>query len=63
MSEQTNPKDAPKGAPVPRDDNHFKRLFSNSPAKIPEGFAAPLDDRTTAEMMHDRDFGEKASET
>jgi len=59
----TTPKDAPTGKPVPRDNNHFKLLYSNSPAKIPEGFKAPLDGRTTAEMMYDRDFGEKTSES
>jgi len=60
MSQQRD-QSAPKGAPVPRDNNHFKLLFSNSPAKIPDGFKAPLDDRTTLEMMYDRDSGEESS--
>ena len=30
-------------------------LADDSPASIPEGHSAPLDERTTAEMMHGRD--------
>jgi hypothetical protein len=41
--------------PVPRDTERFRLLFSNSPAKIPADYSAPLDNRTTLEMMHDRD--------
>ncbi len=54
---------APKGTPVPRDKEHFKLLFSNSPAKFPDGFKAPLDHRGTLEMMHDRDSGEESSKS
>jgi hypothetical protein len=57
MSEQTNP----KGTPVPRDTERFRLLFSNSPANIPEGYKAPLDSRTTLEMMHDRDSKKNSS--
>ena len=48
------------GKPVPREEEHYKLLFSNSPAKFRDGFTAPLDSRTTLEMMYDRDSGEKS---
>jgi len=50
-----------KGAPVPRDTERFKLLFSNSPAQIPDGYSAPLDNRTTLEVMFDRDSAKESA--
>jgi hypothetical protein len=36
-------------------DMRAKQLAPDKPAQIPRGFRASLDDRTTAEMMGDRD--------
>jgi hypothetical protein len=33
-----------------------RRLSDDPPAQIPDGFKAPLDDRSTSEMMTDRDI-------
>lgn len=41
--------------PVPRDTARYKLLFSNSPARMPENYKANLDDRSTYEIMLDRD--------
>lgn len=42
------------GEPVIRDTNMFSRLANEPPAIIPEGYSAPLDIRTAAEIEHDR---------
>lgn len=49
-------RDAAEGAekPVVRDTNMFSRLANEPPAVIPEGYSAPLDIRTAAEIEHDR---------
>lgn len=44
-----------KGQGVPQDTAYYKLLFSNSPARMPAGHALELDDRTTHELMLDRD--------
>lgn len=41
-------------APVVRDAERFSRLADEPPASIPEGHIAPLDNRTTREIIHDR---------
>ncbi len=40
--------------PVPREVG-FTKLADEPPASIPEGYRAPFDDRSTLEMMADRD--------
>lgn len=40
--------------PVVRDTNMFSRRANEPPAVIPEGYSAPLDIRTAAEIEHDR---------
>jgi hypothetical protein len=49
-----------KGQPVPQDTAYYKLLFSNSPAQIPAGHVLKLDDRTTYELMLDRDAKKSA---
>jgi hypothetical protein len=44
-----------KGEPVEQDRAYYKRLFSNSPAKMPADHRARLDDRSTYELMLERD--------
>lgn len=41
--------------PLERDESHFRHLSDEPKAIIPEGFSAPLDERTTLERIHDRD--------
>jgi hypothetical protein len=48
-----------KTALVPHDKDAYRYLADEPPATFPEGYTAPLDDRTTLEMMADRD--EKSS--
>jgi hypothetical protein len=43
------------GQPIPRDRDGFKVLFTNSPADIAEDYRAPLDPRTTIELMADQE--------
>lgn len=43
-----------KAARVPREPGYSK-LADEPPAVLPEGYSAPLDDRSTLEMMADRD--------
>jgi hypothetical protein len=50
-----------EGMPVQRESEHFKLLFSNSPAQIPDGCKEALDPRTTVEMMYDRDSGKESA--
>jgi hypothetical protein len=44
-----------KGQPLAQDTAYYNLLFSNSPARIPAGYPLKLDDRTTYELMLDRD--------
>jgi hypothetical protein len=44
-----------KTAIVPHEPGHYSKLADEPPATFPEGYSAPLDDRTTHEMMADRD--------
>lgn len=47
----------PNNAPALNPPTIESDMANDPPAQIPDGFAAPLDGRTTAEMMADRDGG------
>lgn len=44
----------PDARPVARDHEHFRLLAHDPPAVIPDGFIAPLDCRTTREIINER---------